>query len=63
MRNLVLDFILHFVTVYMRKYPIHVKSVQGQHKIHYTAFEEKSKKTFMTNTFITTVTTHEKCSK
>ena len=23
-RNLVLDFILYFVTAYMRKYPIHV---------------------------------------
>ena len=28
-RNLVLDFILYFVTAYMRKYPIHVTSGQG----------------------------------
>ena len=28
-RNLVLVFILYFVTVYMRKYPIHVKSAEG----------------------------------
>ena len=28
MRNLVLDFILYFVTAYMRKYPIHVTSRQ-----------------------------------
>ena len=28
-RNLVLDFILFFVNAYMRKYPIHVTSVQG----------------------------------
>ena len=29
MRNLVLDFILYFVTASMRKYPIHVTSAQG----------------------------------
>ena len=28
-RNLVLDFILYFVTTYMRKYPIHVRSAQA----------------------------------
>ena len=28
-RNLVLDFILYFVTAYMRKCPIHVTSAQG----------------------------------
>ena len=28
-RNLVLDFILYFVTAYMRKYPIYVTSAQG----------------------------------
>ena len=28
-RNLVLDFILYFVTAYMRKCPIHVTSTQG----------------------------------
>ena len=28
-RNLVLDFILYFVTAYMRKYPIHVTSRQS----------------------------------
>ena len=28
-RNLVLDFILYFVTTYMRKCPIHVTSAQG----------------------------------
>ena len=28
-RNLVLDFILYFVTAYMRKYPVHVTSGQG----------------------------------
>ena len=28
-RNLVLDFIIHLVTAYMRKYPIHVTSAQG----------------------------------
>ena len=29
MRNLVLDFILYFVTASMRKYPIYVTSAQG----------------------------------
>ena len=28
-KNLVLDFILYFVTAYMRKYPVHVTSAQG----------------------------------
>ena len=28
-RNLVLDFILYFVTVYMRKCHIHITSAQG----------------------------------
>ena len=28
-RNLVLNFIVYFVTAYMRKYPIHVTSAQG----------------------------------
>ena len=28
-RNLVLDFILYFITTYMRKYPIHVTWAQG----------------------------------
>ena len=28
-RNLVLDFILYFVTAYMRKCPIHTTSAQG----------------------------------
>ena len=27
--NLVLDSILYFVTVYMKKYPIHLTSAQG----------------------------------
>ena len=28
-RNLVLDFILYFVTAYMKKSPVHVTSAQG----------------------------------
>ena len=28
-RNLILDFIIYFVTAYMRKYPTHVTSAQG----------------------------------
>ena len=28
-RNLVFDFILYFVTAFMRKYPTHVTSAQG----------------------------------
>ena len=32
MRNLVFDFILYFVTAYMRKYPIYVTLAQGSKK-------------------------------
>ena len=28
-RNLILDFILYFVTAYIKEYPIHVTSAQG----------------------------------
>ena len=28
-RNLILDFILYFVTAYIRNYPIHVTSARG----------------------------------
>ena len=49
MRNLVMDFIIYFVTSYMRKCPIHVKSAQRTTQIHFTSLEEVSKKSFMTN--------------
>ena len=63
-RNLVLDFILYFVT------PIHVTCAQGKHLIHYASLEELSKKKKYDKQF-TTVTTHknvqnyynEKCAK
>ena len=29
-RNLVLEFILYIITAYMRKYPVHVTSAEGQ---------------------------------
>ena len=48
-RNLVLDFIIYFVTAYMRKYPIHLHQHRVQHIIHYTSLEEVSKKYFMTS--------------
>ena len=48
-RNLVLDFIIYFVTACMRKCPIHVKSGQGTTQIHYASLEDVSKKSFMTN--------------
>ena len=51
-RNLVLDFILYFVTAYiihMRKYPKHVTRTRVKHKIHYASLEEVSKNKFMTN--------------
>ena len=49
-RNLVLDFILYFVTL------------RVQHKIQYTSLEEVSRKSFYGKQ-LTTVTTHKKCSK
>ena len=43
-RNLVLDFILFFVTAYMRKYPIHCNISTGYNtnKMHYISLEEAS---------------------
>ena len=50
-RNLVLDFILYFVTAYIiwesSLYMEHEHRVK--HKIHYASLEEVSKETFMTN--------------
>ena len=50
-RNLVFDFILYFVTAYIMCesiiYMLHEHRVK--HQIHYTSFEEVSKKIFMTN--------------
>ena len=49
-RNPVLNFILSFVTAYMRKRTLHMQHQHRvQHKIHYTSLEEVSKKYFMTN--------------
>ena len=47
-KNIVLDFILHFVTVYMRQCPIPVTSAQGatQNTLYIT---RGSKKSFMPN--------------
>ena len=47
-KNVVLDFILYFVTAYMRKCPIHVTSAQGatQNTLCITG---GSKKSFMPN--------------
>ena len=42
-RNLVLDFILHFVTTYMRKYPMHVTWALGKTP-NTLCIEEVSKK-------------------
>ena len=40
-RNLILDFILYFVTEYIKEYPIHVTSAQGI--AQNTSLEEVSK--------------------
>ena len=40
-RNLILDFILYFVTAYIKEYPIHVTSAQGI--AQNTSLEEVSK--------------------
>ena len=61
-RNLILDFVLYFVTPYMIKWPIHVTSAQSTTQIHDTSFEEVSKKYFYDKQF-TTITTHNTCSK
>ena len=50
MRNLVLDFILYFVTASMRKYPIHVTSAQGTTQNTLSSLEEVSKKYFINKT-------------
>ena len=46
MGNLILDFILFFVSALMKKYPIHVTSAQGTTQIHYISLEEESKNYF-----------------
>ena len=43
-KNLVLDFILYFVTASVTKYVIHITSALGTTQIHYISFEEVSKK-------------------
>ena len=48
-RNLVLDFIIFFVTAYMRKYATHVISVQGATQIHHALLKKVSKKYSMRN--------------
>ena len=48
-RNLVLDFILYFVTACMRKCLIHVTSAHGTTQNHHISPEEVSKKYFMAN--------------
>ena len=60
-RNLVLDFLLCFVTAYMRKYLIHVISAQGARQKTLISLEEVSKNSFMTQ--FTAITTHKKWSK
>ena len=40
-RNLILDFILYFVTAYIKEYPTHVTSAQGI--AQNTSLEEVSK--------------------
>ena len=46
MENLILDFILFFVTALMKKYTIHATSAQGATQINYTSLEEVSKNYF-----------------
>ena len=46
-RNLVLYFILYFVTAYMRNHHIHVILAQGKHKTHCTLLEKVSKNSSM----------------
>ena len=70
-RNLVLDFILYFVTAYIigESVPYMQHEHRVKHLIHYTSLEELSKKNY--DKQFTTVTTHknvqnyynEKCAK
>ena len=61
-QNLVLDFILYFVTTDMRKCPIHVTSVQGTIQNTSYIIRGSKQKLFYDKQF-TTASTHKPCSK
>ena len=59
-RNLVLDFILFVVTVYMRKCPMHI-TAQDTTQNTLTSIEEVVE--LLYDKQLTAVTTHKSCSK